>query len=151
MNLLNRKLTIDDRQYGFRKASSTSHAYWVFEEARRQLANTSKKGYVIFLDFSKAFDKVCRNKMLGSLKGFLDPLEWYTLMQYYEIGSVRVYIQKAAKTSEFFVTIVGVKQGGQLSPTAFNKHIDLMITKIDDTGELYTMPLKNKYFKFILI
>ena len=139
LTLLNRKLTLDDRQYGFRKASSTSHAYWVFEEARRQLASTNKKGYVIFLDFSKAFDKVCRNKMLVSLKDFLDPLEWYALVQYYEIGSVRVYIHKTAKTSDLFVTIVGVKQGGQLSPTAFNKHIDLMIIEIGDTGELYTI------------
>lgn len=131
LEILNKKLKLDDRQYGFRQ-----HAVWVFEETSRQLEKNNKKGYAIFLNFSKAFDKESRSKMLVSMIGLLGDLEWLALVSYYEISSVMVYLHKTDGNSESFVTEVGVKQGGPLSPTAFNKHIDAMIVEIGESGEL---------------
>ena len=136
LKLINIKLHLDPRQYGFRKASSTSHAFCVYEEARRQLDKEGKKGFVIFLDFSKAFDKVTRSKLMVSLIGDLGALEWYALVRYYEVGKVKVFIHKLNMDLEEFATIVGVKQGGPFSPTAFNKYINKLIIRLIDSGEL---------------
>ena len=136
---INKKIKLDDRQYGFRKKSSTSHAFWVYEGARRQLHSEGKKGYVIFLDFSKAFDKVTRNKMLVALKDDLNELEWLALANYYEVAMVNVFVHKSGGTTEWFATKVGVKQGGPFSPTGFNKHINACITEIVDSNMTITI------------
>ena len=50
---LEKTLKLDPKQYGFRKNASTSHAFWAYEEARRQLICEKKMRYVIFIDFQK--------------------------------------------------------------------------------------------------
>lgn len=85
LNRVERQLKLDKRQFGFRKKASTSHAFWAFEEARRQLAREGKPGYVIFMDFSKAFDKVTRFKLFATMIGKIHELEWLALVG---VGSV---------------------------------------------------------------
>jgi hypothetical protein len=87
-------LKLDNKQFGFRKNASTNHAFWSNEEARRQLAREKKKGYVVFMDFSKAFDKVTRSKLFVALIGKLHELEWLALVNYYDIGTVCVVVHK---------------------------------------------------------
>ena len=137
LNRVERQLKLDKRQFGFRKKASTSHAFWAFEEARRQLAREGKPGYVIFMDFSKAFDKVTRFKLFATMIGKIHELEWLALVQYYAVATVCVLVHLTGKMSRTFKTKVGVKQGGPFSPTGFNMGINLIICIMVLSGLLY--------------
>ena len=52
--------------------------------------------------FSKAFDKVTRNKKLKALYDDLNELDWLALTKYYEISTVNVLVHKTGTISENF-------------------------------------------------
>ena len=78
-------IATEPNQFGFKKNASTSHAIFVFREGQRVLAEKRTQGYAIFFDFSKAFDRVSRVKMLHGLLDKMDNHLWLALYQYYEI------------------------------------------------------------------
>ena len=76
------------------------------------------------------------SKMFLSLIGDLHELEWLALYNYFQVGSVSVFIHKNNNLSRSFKTRVGVKQGGPFSPTGFNKQINPMIMWLIRSGQL---------------
>jgi hypothetical protein len=119
----------DDNQFGFKKSSSCSHAIFIFKEAQRVLKWEKKEGYAVFFDFSKAFDRVNRSKMMSLLIGKMDEQLWLTMYNYYGIAKIVIMAPNGEK-SEPIVSTVGVKQGGPLSPDIFIKIIDKMLKLI---------------------
>jgi len=61
LDLYNDQLCSDDLQFGFKKQSGCSHALFTFKETVRYFTVKSGKVYCVFLDASKAFDKVLHN------------------------------------------------------------------------------------------
>lgn len=125
-------------QFGFKQNSSTNHAIFVLKENMRWFSRRKRKGYGVFLDFSKAFDKVNRYKLLNKLIGKLDPFIWLSLLNYYEIAMVCIFLINLG-FSILFKTGVGVKQGGPLSPILFNIYIDELIIIIVDSKLVITI------------
>jgi len=77
-----------------------------------------KTGYAIFFDFSKAFDKVNRRKMMQKLIGKIDEAHWRSLYLYYEISVVYIVGPNGEILMEIRVR-VGVKQGGPFESGSF--------------------------------
>ena len=99
-----------------------------------QAANYAKqKGnrlYTCAIDASKAFDKVSRPHLwlkLIDLK--IEPEFILTIINYYEESYMLV--QVGEKFSKLFRTLVGVRQGGALSPKLFSIFVDALLKEIE--------------------
>ncbi len=115
-------------QFGFRQKSSCVHAVFSLNEIIEDVKAKKSNAYAVFLDFSKAFDKVNRVKLLYKLIKNIEPGIWLLIKNYYE--NLKIYvIDKNKKVSSPFKATVGVKQGGPASPDFFNDYIDELIAK----------------------
>ena len=75
---------LQEQQFGFKKFSSTTHAIYTLRETIRVRKLEKKKTYALFLDFSKAFDKVNKSKFLVKLAKVFEPKLWLAICNYYE-------------------------------------------------------------------
>jgi hypothetical protein len=123
------KFSESPAQFGFRRNYSCQHAIFMLKETITHLKQKKKQCHAIFLDYSKAFDKITRHKIFAKLINVLHPKIWLALYQYYH--NSLSYIENKNEKSETFCTTIGVKQGGPLSPKLFavyiNELIDIMI------------------------
>jgi hypothetical protein len=133
---LQKSLNLHSSQFGFRQASSTSHAIFVMKTIIEDLKRKKKTGFAIFLDYSKAFDKINRNKMFNKLILKLKPHIWLFLWNYYSVAKVVIKIDENNFSSPFEPT-VGVKQGGNLSPSLFNCVIDELLRLLETENNSY--------------
>jgi hypothetical protein len=112
------------------------HAVFVLNEIMEDVKVNKSNAYAVFLDFSKAFDKVNRTKLLYKLMFTLNPEIWLLLKNYYENLIIYVLDSKG-QISEPFKSTVGVKQGGPASPDLFNDYIDELISNLESGGHTY--------------
>jgi len=120
------KSDLQDQQFGFRKCSSTTHAIYTLRELIRIRKRSKLDTYVLFLDFSKAFDKIHRIKLMVKLNRYFHPKLWLAIANYYSISSIRIMDKNKNIIGEI-KTKSGVKQGGPFSPTGFDAYIDELI------------------------
>ena len=126
LNIYEKTSNLQIQQFGFRKYSSTTHAIYVLRESIRIRQLEKKPTYVLFLDFSKAFDKVNRKKLMVKMFPYYHPKVWLALVNYYSIATIKVMDETNNKWTTI-ETKSGVKQGGPFSPVAFDEYIDEMI------------------------
>jgi hypothetical protein len=127
-----KRMKTNESQFGFKKNSSTQHPIFLLRESMRILKQEKKSAYVFFVDFSKAFDKINRQKMFHKLIPDLEVHTWYAVKLYYDISVVYVYDKEEGYSKSIIVTI-GVKQGGSLSPILFIKYVDRMIELVKES------------------
>ena len=120
-------------QIGFRKGFRTSdHIFTLKTVVDKAFAN-KKKLYVCFVDFKKAYDTVWRNGLFYKLlKAGISP-GFVQLMQsmYSKLQSC---VQVGDGVSESFESLVGLKQGCNLSPCLFNLFVNQLIYYINDSN-----------------
>jgi hypothetical protein len=133
---LNQRIKLAHEQFGFRSHSSTTHAIFALKTLSNRLKREKRQAYALYIDYSKAFDKVRRNNMLVKLIGLVEENLWLALVNYYSISRAIILVHKTNQTSEMFDTTGGVKQGGNLSPTLFNLVIDELIQLVKASGKL---------------
>ncbi len=133
---------INVNQFGFRKNSSCMHAVFCIKEIMLETSNEGKNSYALFMDFSKAFDKVNRIKLYNKLIEQCSPKMWLLIVNYYDVSYLYV-MDSNGKFSEKIKTTVGVKQGGKISPFNFNVYTNSMIKILLEIGKVYKM--KNRY------
>jgi hypothetical protein len=133
---IDRKLKLNRNQYGFRANSSCAHAVFTIKEIAADARQKGKNAIALFLDFSKAFDKVNRTKLWYRLMSNSSPKYWLLMKNYYEAMTLHVEDENGEYT-EAFSTKVGVKQGGNASPTLFNMVIDELLERCEKSGLLY--------------
>jgi hypothetical protein len=117
INDFSRRGKLSKHQYGFKANSSCSHAVFALKEISNHARMNSRNVIALFLDFSKAFDKVNRTKLWFKLMQKLNPSIWLLLKNYYEQMQTFV-IGTNGEILEPFASCVGVKQGGKFSPHA---------------------------------
>ena len=123
----------NEKQFGFKKASSCNHAIFVVNETIKFNTKKNKKTFICTIDASKAFDKVDRKYLWLKLKEKLKPHILNSLINYYK-NSMAI-IQNGEEYSEIFETTIGVKQGGPLSPRLFAIYIEDLIDEIGKSGK----------------
>jgi hypothetical protein len=121
-------------QCGFKSNSSCNHAGFILRECMNVAKQKNKKLYMVAIDASKAFDKVCRLALWSKLiKSSIDPAIVYSLMQYYNESYMLIMNQD--EMSSLFRTRVGVRQGGVVSPKLFNIYIEDIINLVNESCE----------------
>lgn len=104
-------LTSDDLQFGFKCHSSTAICTSLLKEVSSHFVNKGSHVYCLFLDATKAFDKIDFIKLFDLLlKSRLNVIYTRLLLYMYSNQTLRVNWQ--GNYSEQFTVTNGVKQGG---------------------------------------
>ena len=117
---------LPDVQAGFRKGRETrdqiANLQWIIEKAREFQKNI----YFCFIDYAKAFDCVCHNKLWKIFKRWVYqstwPATWETYMQ---VKKQQLELDMEQQTGSLIGK--GVRQGCILSPCLFNLYAEYIM------------------------
>lgn len=116
-------LVTTDNQFGFKKHSSTDMCVYSLKEIIEMYNSQSSPVFVLFLDASKAFDKVEHFTLFRKLINRGVPRCLIRLLLFWYKNQM-LCVRWAGKVSSCFHVLNGVKQGGILSPYLFNVYMD---------------------------
>ena len=112
---------------------TTTHAAMLMKEIIKNYTDKGSPVYACFLDATKAFDRVCHEKLFKLLidKGISTQyvkilINWYATQQ--------MCVRWGNSVSEPFSVENGVKQGGSLSPLLFAVYIDEFLVQTRRPG-----------------
>ena len=122
-----------DLQFGFKTKSSTTQCTFVMQQTIDYYRKKGSNVYAMFLDASKAFDRVQYTKLFKLLieKGCC-PLIARFLARLYVAQECRV--KWNSTLSRTFSVRNGIKQGGVLSPILFCVYIDVLLERLEVSG-----------------
>ncbi len=142
-----RKCKLNRHQFGFRANSSCAHAIFSIKEIALDARKNGRNAIGLFLDFSKAFDKVNRTKLWYALIKNASPKYWLLLKNYYRQMKTYVIDEEGGYT-EPFESKVGVKQGGKLSPFLYNLLVNDLLNILENSKLTYRI---GNTYKGILV
>ncbi|CAF1140494.1 unnamed protein product [Brachionus calyciflorus] len=119
-----------NKQFGFKKNSSCSHAVFTVKETINFYNRKNKRVFGCAIDASKAFDKVNRMILFEKLIDKIHYQIWRSLKTYYE--SSMAIVQNGNEVSNLFKTTIGVKQGGPLSAKLFSVYAEDIIRELEE-------------------
>ena len=120
---------IHSDQVGYLKGRSISTILRTIDDVIEYLNQTNKAGYLLALDYSKAFDSISRNFILKAFKvfGFGEQYrKWIGILNSKTFSS----INHGGWISQSFPVSCGIRQGCPLSPLAFILSVELLAIKI---------------------
>ena len=112
---------IPENQHGFRKGRSTLQAVnYLINQAQDTLRDTGKKYFVVFVDYSKAFDLINRDTLIQKLNHMIGDNHPLTIILSNILMYNHIQISDGTATSKRITQIYGVLQGDSISPIMFN-------------------------------
>ena len=134
LDILNEKSNFNKRHFGYVKGTSTNDACLVLKETiYKNIKYPNEEVYCLFVDLSKAFDKI-NHFLMGRIltrRKFPPDLILF-LMKYLRNQNAR--ISWNGKKGNYFHINEGVRQGGILSPFLFKLYIDDILDEIINTN-----------------
>ena len=126
-------LMSDDLQFGFKEQSSTALCTNMLLETANHFVSKGSKVYVVFLDASKAFDRVCYTKLFRILER-IGMNRFYIRCLIYMYLNQKLCVTWNGIKSEKFTVSNGVRQGGVLSPLLFSMYVDGLFMRLCHSG-----------------
>lgn len=119
----------EDLQFGFKNKSGTDVCSFVLKETIAKYVAEGSRVYSVFIDASKAFDRLNHIILFSKLKerGF-PPIILRSLLTLY--SDQKVFVRWKTCFSNDFGISNGVKQGGILSPYLFNLYLDNLLVAL---------------------
>ena len=112
-----------DNQFGFKRKHSTDLCIYALKELIAKYESQNSSIFLCFIDLSKAFDRICHEKLFKKLLERSVPKYIVRLLIYwYAQQTFQVKWENAVSTP--FHVGNGVRQGGILSPFLFNVYMD---------------------------
>ena len=109
---------ISDLQYGFRKARSTSSPLFIIRRLAELFERHTTSLYILFLDWSQAFDCISHEHLTASLVRIGLPLPFvHAISSLYQDG--KFFVATPQHTSATYKLSRGIRQGCPLSPYLF--------------------------------
>jgi hypothetical protein len=133
LELTEKYMYSDELQFGFKKGIGCSDALVTASSAIKYFTDRGCTVTACVLDLSKAFDKVNFHGLLTSLMSRRAPRcvidilhSWYSRCE--------IVVRWGLTFSATVKIKAGVRQGGVLSPFLFSVYIDILITKLRNSG-----------------
>lgn len=129
-------------QSGFRPGRNTQDHIFTIKQIIEKKQPQNKNIFLAFIDLQKAFDTVPRGKVWKGLreKGINNKI--IKVIQDLYKNNTNYIINNNMK-SEGFKTEMGLRQGGGLSPTLFNVHMDGIIKKSEQEANKLFIGYRN--------
>ena len=135
INVQKEELERSDLHFGYKSNSSTIMCSTLLIESIQYFVKTQSPGYVLFIDASKAFDRVhvCHSHLFNILEEReVCPLIRRLLFKVYKDQRIRVRWNTCL--SDISEISNGVKQGAVLSPVLFTDYIDKLLMRLRESG-----------------
>jgi len=122
-------LCLSDLQFGFRSRRSTDQCTMVLKETISYYVNNGSAVFTVFLDATKAFDRIEYCKLFHVLLSRKLPPVFIRLLLNMYTGHVTRVLWNGIASDRFSVSN-GVKQGGVLSPVLFCLYMDGLLDRL---------------------
>ena len=141
--LLNKRLMkniknkVEDNQIGSRPNRSTIDNIFVVRQIFEKSYEHDSDLYIVFVDYTHAFDSVDRNKIIQCLIKFEVPDKLIRL-KVLTLTHTRASVKIKRDSTEEFIVKCGVKQGDPLSATLFSVVTDTILKQMELRGNITT-------------
>ena len=117
---------VPETQCGFRGNRSTIDMIFCLRQLQEKCIEQDRPLYIVFVDFSKAFDTVGRTGLWQLLKKYGCPEKFTTMIEALHTGMMAKF-SVGGEVSESFRVTNGVKQGCVLAPTLSSIFLSAML------------------------
>ena len=119
---------VPETQCGFRSNRSTADMIFCLRQLQEKCTEQDRPLYIVFVDFTKAFDTVGRTGLWQLLRKYGCPEKFSTMIEALHTGMM-ANVSVGGEVSETFGVTNGVKQGCVLAPTLFSIFLSAMLVE----------------------
>ena len=130
--------TVSESQCGFRANRSTIDMIFSLRQLQEKCFEQDQPLYIVFIDFTKAFDTVGRSGLWKLLRKYGCPEKFISMIESLHTR-MKAEVRDIVDTLEAFNVTNGVKQGCMLAPTLFSIFLSEMLEEAfrDMTDSVY--------------
>ena len=127
---------VPETQCGFRSNRSTVDMIFCLRQLQEKCIEQDRPLYIVFVDFTKAFDTVGRTGLWQLLRKYRCPEKFTTMIESLHTGMM-VNVRNGGEVSDTFAITNGVKQGCVLAPSLFSIFLSAMLEQaFRDMGDV---------------
>ncbi|KAL1446641.1 hypothetical protein WDU94_003506 [Cyamophila willieti] len=124
---------IEEHQAGFIKGRSTTDQIYIVKETIAKYWEFDRECFLLFVDFSKAYDCLYRQKIWDRMESFGIPQDLIQLVKL-SVNQSKCKVKVNGETSTTFDVRSGVRQGDGISPTLFNIALEGALQAVNKTS-----------------